>query len=73
MARTLANDGEVGLVYRMDGQSYAVGLSKEQHQQLQVLVKMLGDITVYKKLLVDYVDESGMPATLSEKGGSDEA
>ncbi|QRQ99743.1 hypothetical protein [Dyadobacter sandarakinus] len=63
MAR-LAKDGEVGLVYRIDGASYAVALNEEQHKLLQLIVPSLGTIKVLKKLRVDFVDEHGMPAEL---------
>jgi len=38
MPTKTANDGEVGLVYRQNGKSYAVALTKEQHVQLQLIV-----------------------------------
>lgn len=60
----IAKDGEVGLVYRIDGESYAVGLTLEQHRMLQLLVPCLGDIKVFKKAKVDYVDENGIPVEL---------
>lgn len=64
MAR-IAEDGEVGLVYRMDGKCYAVGLNKEQHKILKSMMASLGEFTVYKKLIVDFVDKDGMPAELA--------
>jgi hypothetical protein len=56
MPTTLANDGEVGLVYRMDGKSYAVILTRAQHELLQKIVPMIGKIAVDKKREVDFVE-----------------
>jgi ribosomal protein L21E len=51
----IAQDGEVGLVYRINGKSYAVALQKDQHLTLQVLVSALGKIHVDKTREVDFV------------------
>lgn len=48
MSTNTANDGEVGLVYRMNGKSYAVALTREQHALLQLTVPVLGKIAVDK-------------------------
>lgn len=55
VAVTIANDGEVGLVYRTNGKSYAVGLTREQHTLLQGLVPVLGKLHVAKSCEVDFV------------------
>ena len=55
MPAQIANDGEVGLVYRQNGKSYAVALTKEQHLLLQSIIPVLGTISVAKDLEVDFV------------------
>jgi hypothetical protein len=55
MPEKIANDGEVGLVYRMGGRYYAVVLTAEQHELLQQVVPVLGKIAVDKNREVDYV------------------
>lgn len=55
MTERIANDGEVGLVYRMGGRSYAVALTAEQHIVLQKIVPMIGKIHVDKNREVDFV------------------
>jgi len=57
MPAQTANDGEVGLVYRQNGTSYAVALTKEQHVLLQKIVPMLGKIAVMKNREVDFVEK----------------
>jgi len=52
----IANYGEVGLVYRYDGKSYAVALTKEQHVLLQLTVPVLGKIAVDKSREVGFLD-----------------
>lgn len=54
----IANDGEVGLVYRMDGKSYAVALTREQHTLLQAIVPGLGKLHVAKSCEVDFVNNT---------------
>lgn len=54
----IAKDGEVGLVYRLDGKSYAVALTPEQHALLQAITPSLGELRVAKKYEVDFVDKS---------------
>lgn len=60
----IAKDGEVGLVYRMEGVSYAVGLTEDQHRLLQLIVPSLGELRVFKKAIVELVGEDGMPVEL---------
>lgn len=48
-----ANPGEFTLVYNGDGIAHPVGLTKEQHQMLQILLIALpGKLLVVKKLEV---------------------
>ena len=56
MPLTIAAKNEVGLVYRIDGKSYAVSLTREQHELLQKIVPMLGRIAVDKKREVDFLE-----------------
>lgn len=53
----IAKDGEVGLVYRDNGKSYPVALTREQHTLLQVIIPMLGKIAVDKKREVIFKDD----------------
>ncbi len=63
----IANDGEVGLTYRMDGKSYAVALTREQHTLLQGLVPVLGKLHVAKSCEVDFVSTLSESSTKEQK------
>jgi len=55
MVEKIAADKEVGLVYRDNGKSYAVALTREQHTLLQLIVPSLGKIAVDKSREVGFV------------------
>jgi len=51
---TEAKPGEFSLVYNGDGVAHAVGLTKEQHEMLHLMLRGFGKITVIKQLHVSY-------------------
>jgi len=57
MPLQLAKDGEVSLVYQQNGKSYAVELTKEQHDLLQKLISPLGKVAILKDFEVDVVQK----------------
>lgn len=51
---TECKEGEFTLTYNTKDGGYPVGLSKQQHEMLQLLLTGLGEITVVKQIKIEY-------------------